>query len=291
MTRPRPPLPSRSARLHRREGRARALALLLLACAAAPLSAQAPDSARWKTLVTGADGTVLAIDSPTVSRTGDSIFTVRTSLRFPRRVALASGDTVDREVDTEELDCKGDSARPLLSEEFDGEELVALTMLSRNWAPVAAGRRAVFDASCAWLLGGFAVRLRRSYALGEVEETPELINRQAVGAALAREFPPRLRASRESGTITLSFRVMDDGRADRASVRVEQFTHPDFAQAAVRVVYAMRFSPARIHGVAVPVWVTLPVTFGASTGSGRVPPGSPPPLPPLPPMPQPLTRP
>jgi len=149
----------------------------------------------------------------------------------------------------------------------------------------------VFDASCAWLLGGFAARLPRSYDLREVEEQPELVNREAVGAALTREFPPRLRTSGESGAVTLSFRVMGDGRPDRASVRVEQFTHPDFARAAVRVVYAMRFNPARVHGVAVPVWVTLPVTFSASPGPGRVQPGSPPPLPPLPQMPRSPTRP
>ncbi|MFL5385542.1 MAG: energy transducer TonB [Longimicrobiaceae bacterium] len=277
----RPSLPPRPVRPHRRAWRAGALALLL-ACAAAPLSAQAPDSARWKTLVTGADGTVLAIDSPTVSRTGDSIFTVRTSLRFPRRVVLASGDTVDREVDTEELDCRGDSARPLLSEEFDGKERVAVTILSEKWAPVAAGRRAVFDAGCVWLLGGFAARLPRSYWLVDVEEQPVLVNHDAVFSALRREYPFRLRESGQTGTVTLRFRVMEDGRPDRASVRVEQFTHPGFSEAAVRVVYAMRFRPARVRGRPVPVWVGMPVQFDLADGPGRVPPGSPPPIPPMP---------
>ena len=195
MTLPRSPRSACSVRPYRR------LALaLLLACVAAPLSAQGRDSAVWKTVLTGGDGTVLAIDSPTVMRTGDGIFNVRTSLRFPRRVALASGDTVDREVDNEELNCKGDSARPILSEEFDGDEPVARTPLSREWAPVAPGRRAVFDASCAWLVGGWPARLPRSYDLSAVEEQPELINREAVQAALNREYPRDLRAMGLTGT-------------------------------------------------------------------------------------------
>jgi TonB family protein len=239
---------------------------------AAPLSAQAPDSAAWKTVLTGGDGTVLAIDSLTVMRTGDAIFNVRTSLRFPRRIALASGDTVDREVDNEELNCKGDSARPILSEEFDGDEPVARTPLSREWAPVAPGRRAVFDASCAWLVGGWPARLPRSYDLSAVEEQPELINREAVQTALSREYPRDLRAMGLTGTVLLRFRIMEDGRADRTTVRVEQITHPAFGDAARRVVYAMRFRPARLNGRAVPVWVSVPVVFTFSYGPAGLPP-------------------
>lgn len=259
------------------------LALFLLACAAAPLSAQVPDSARWKTVLTGADGTVLAIDSPTVGRIGDAAFTVRTALRFPRRIALVSGDTVDREVDTEELDCRGDSARPFLSQEYDGDALVAMTILPKRWAAVAPGRRAVFDASCAWLLGGWPARLQRSYDLTDVEEVPELVNREAVAAALSREYPRDLLAQGQTGTVTLRFRVMEDGRVDRATLTIEQFSHPGFGDAATRVVYAMHFRPARISGKRVPVWVTMPVTFQVDYGTQNLsPPGSPPPLPPVP---------
>jgi len=235
--------------------------VLLLACVAAPLCAQTPEPVAWKTVLTGGDGTVLAIDSLSLSRSGDAIFRVRTSLRFPQRIAVASGDTVDREVDTEELDCRGDSARQILSEEYDGDEKVAETMLSGEWAPVRPGRRAVFDASCAWLVGGWPARLPRSYDAAEVEEQPELINREMVAIALSREYPQDLRAMGLNGTVVLRFRLMEDGRADRATVRVEQITHPGFGDAARRVVYAMRFRPARLNGRAVSVWVTMPVTF------------------------------
>jgi hypothetical protein len=61
-----------------------------------------------------------------------------------------------------------------------------------------------------------------------------------------------------------------------------EFTHPDFAEAAIRVVYAMRFSPARIGRVPVPVWVMLPVSFRVSSYPARRLPGVPPAFPPLP---------
>ncbi|HEV7587827.1 MAG TPA: energy transducer TonB [Longimicrobium sp.] len=263
------------------------LALLLLVVAAPPLAAQhARSTAAWHTLVTGEDGTVVTIDSATVDRTGDSTFTVRTAVRFPRLVATASGDRVDREVDAEELDCAGARSRPLASEVYAGESLVRVTLLSNTWAEVRPGRRAVFDASCAYLLGGFAVRLRKSYDLSRVEEQPELINRGAVSAALSREYPRNMRATGQTGTVTLRFRVLEDGTVDRSTVLVQQLTHPDFAEAAIRVVNTMRFRPARLRRVPVPVWVTLPVIFRLQVGPPSTPPGTPPDYPPpFPPLP------
>jgi len=260
-----------------------ALALLLLAVVAAPLAAQAtsPPTA-WRTLLTGEDGTVVSIDSATVDRTGDATFSVRTAIRFPRMVRTAAGDSVDREVDSEELDCAGSRTRPHVSEVFAGETLVRASLLTGEWTPVSPGRQAVFDASCAYLLGGFAVRLRKSYELSHVEEQPELINRGTVASALSREYPRMMRATRQTGTVTLRFRVLEDGRVDRASVSVMALTHPDFAEAAVRVVYVMRFRPARVNRAPVPVWVTLPVVFRLPTEPERTTPEVPPAFPPLP---------
>jgi TonB family protein len=142
----------------------------------------------------------------------------------------------------------------------------------------------VFDASCAWLLGGFAARLPRSYDLSEVEQTPELDNRPVVAAALGREYPRVLRDAGQTGTVTLRFRVLPNGTVDRSSVTVEDYTHPDFAEAARRVVYVMHFRPARIRKGPVPVWVTIPVTFQLVSGPGErpQPDGFPPPPAPSP---------
>jgi TonB family protein len=203
----------------------------------------------------------VAIDSVTISRTADSTFIVRTRIQFPQLVALPTGENVDREIDTEEVHCPGARSRPMLSELYSGDALVKMQPQPKEWAPVTPGRRAVFDASCAWLTSGFAARLPRSYDLSEVERQPELDNRPIVAAALGREYPRALRDAGQTGTVTLRFRVLPDGTVDRASVTVENATHPDFAEAARRVVYVMHFRPARIRKGPVPVWVTLPVTF------------------------------
>jgi TonB family protein len=260
--------------------RAPALALLFLACAAAPLAAQdAPPARRWLTVLTGGDGTVVAIDSASIDRTGDSIFTVHTAVRFPQQVTLPTGERVDREVDAEELDCGGARSRPLASELYAGETQVKTATLSKTRAAVAPGRRAVFDASCARLLGGFAARLKRSYDARMVEEQPELINRGTVAAALSREYPKSRRDMGQTGAVLLRFRVLENGTVDRSTVEVMNYTHPDFSEAAVRVVYAMRFRAARLDHQPVRVWVTLPINFTLDTGTSA---NNPPPFPPLP---------
>jgi TonB family protein len=265
----------------------RSLILLPLLLAAAPLAAQAaPPATRWYTVLTGGDGTVVSIDSASIHRTGDSTFTLRTAIRFPQMVTRPTGERVDREVDAEELDCKAGRvlARAIESELYAGETKVKTTTLPRTWAAVTPGRRAVFDASCAWLLGGFAARLPRSFDARLVEEPPALANRAVVSQALSREYPQALRMAGQTGTVLLRFRVMEDGTVDRPTVAVERYTHPDFSEAAVRVVYRMRFRAARVGGQPVPVWVRLPLNFQLYHGPGTDsnPPGTPPPFPPMP---------
>jgi TonB family protein len=55
--------------------------------------------------------------------------------------------------------------------------------------------------------------------------------------------------------------VTPDGRVDPRRIQVEQTNDPEFSAAAIRVAALMRFNPARVKGVPVPVWVVIPVTF------------------------------
>lgn len=91
-----------------------------------------------------------------------------------------------------------------------------------------------------------------------------------------REFPTALRNLGLNGAVTLRMRVLADGTVQRSSVEVIESNHPDFSEAARRVVYRMRFRPARIRGRAVAVWVTLPLTFQNVSGPESFPPGPPP---------------
>ena len=238
-----------------------ALAVLAV-LAASPVAAQnSIPATRWKTVLTGDDGTTVAIDSATIDRAGDSIFFIVTTVRFAAPVTLSTGETVDREIDAEELDCGGVRTRGTSSELWVGDRKVKTLDLANTWAPVPTERRPLFDARCAWLLGGFAARLPRTYDINAVEQMPELINRQTVFNAIEREYPPVLRDMGTRGAVTLRMRLLEDGRVDRASVDVTESSGLQFDDAARRVVYLMRFRPARIRGRAVKVWVTLPVVF------------------------------
>lgn len=236
---------------------ARALALLALFSAAPGLSAQ---PGAWHEVIRGEDGTTVSIDSAALTHTRDSAFVVRTVIRFPEPVALAAGRTVDREIDVEELDCGAGTSRGVVSGLYADTVLVSATELSKTWAPVAANRRMVFDASCAWLLA-VAAAFPAAYDLAAVSEQPELDNIGDVNAAVDREFPAGPRARRLSAEVVVRVRVRADGTVDPASVQVVTATNPDFSDAAKRVAAGMHFRPARMGSEAVPVWVTLPVSF------------------------------
>ncbi|HEX6750146.1 MAG TPA: TonB family protein [Longimicrobium sp.] len=94
-----------------------------------------------------------------------------------------------------------------------------------------------------------------------VEEQPALLNRREVVREIRRNYPWALWQAKVSGTVTLRFRVTAAGLPDSASVQVMSATHEGFGAAGVASALAMRFSPARLNGHAVPVWVMLPISF------------------------------
>jgi TonB family protein len=239
----------------------RAFPLLAVVVAASPLAAQAePPAGRWLTVLTDAGGTVVSIDSASISHSRDSTFVVRTAVRFPQPVQLEGSLAIDREVDAEELDCAGVRTRGLRSVLHLDTAVVRRLELTRAWTPVTESRRPLFDARCAFLLGSFAAALPTGYELSAVDEEPELENRGAVASAIVREFRQTLRSGR-SGVASIRMRIGADGGVDPATIRVVESTHPDFTGPAARVVRVMRFRPARVGGAAVPAWVTLPVSF------------------------------
>jgi hypothetical protein len=257
------------------------LAALLLLGFALPLAAQGSPPAAHEVMRTE-DGTIVAIDSATVSHPRDSAFVVNTEVRFPQPLQLESGQRFDREVDMEELDCAAGRTRGLWSTLHLDTALVRRLALSREWTPVADERRALFDARCAWLLSSFATGLPTGYELSAVDEQPELENRGTVATTIAHAFAAALQEG-ASGTIDVRMRVRADGSVERETIQVVSATEHQsrasvgaapgnddgdraghgFAAAAIRVAQVMRFRPGRVAGVAVPVWITLPVSYNA----------------------------
>jgi TonB family protein len=97
--------------------------------------------------------------------------------------------------------------------------------------------------------------------LSAVDVQPALLNRAEVAAGLSRFYPPVLRDAGVTGWVSLRMRVRSDGSVDVSSITVEESTHFAFSAAAKRWAMSMRFSPARVGGKHVPVWVNIPVTF------------------------------
>jgi TonB family protein len=108
------------------------------------------------------------------------------------------------------------------------------------------------------------------------EEQPDLANRGEIARHLSRamaRFAAQRGAMVRSGyQADLKFRVGTDGRADTASVEVVRSTgEPELDREAIAALALMRFRVARIEGVPVRVWVTLPVNFAWEDGAPALP--------------------
>jgi TonB family protein len=100
-----------------------------------------------------------------------------------------------------------------------------------------------------------------TYELSAVEELPRLSNGADFGRQLERNYPPLLRDARVSGTVTVRFRVNEDGRVDAESISISNSTHEQFNDPTIRAVRAMRFRPARVNNRPVRVWVEQPIQW------------------------------
>ena len=101
----------------------------------------------------------------------------------------------------------------------------------------------------------------RPYELSAVDVQPVLLNREEVVRAMRANYPTLLRDAGVEGTATLRFVVGADGVPERSSIHAVYVTHPDFGLSGERVAAAMRFSPARLGGAPVRVYLTLPISF------------------------------
>jgi TonB family protein len=92
------------------------------------------------------------------------------------------------------------------------------------------------------------------------EVEPEVLNREEVRQALAREYPSILRDAGIGGLVLVHFFIDEEGVV-RNAVVAEGSGHAALDAAAERVAFAFRFSPALNRGQRVPVWVRVPIRF------------------------------
>jgi periplasmic protein TonB len=80
------------------------------------------------------------------------------------------------------------------------------------------------------------------------------------GYQLLPRYPDSARRQGITGTTTLLFEVLENGRV--GEIRIEHSAgHPDLDQAAVEAIKKWRFEPARRGHQAVAVWLRMPVKF------------------------------
>jgi TonB family protein len=120
------------------------------------------------------------------------------------------------------------------------------------------------------VLGGTAAGAEKKddavVAIGETPSftpftvAPQLKNRDDVGRALEREYPPLLRDAGVGGKVEVWVRISEAGKVE--DVQIHQSSgHPALDEAAIKVGQVMDFTPAMNRDKQVPVWVSIPITF------------------------------
>ena len=89
---------------------------------------------------------------------------------------------------------------------------------------------------------------------------PDYTNGDEVRRALEREYPPLLRDAGIGGTVMVWFFIDEQGQVTNQVVH-ESSGHTALDDAALRVAPIFKFTPALNRDKAVPVWVSLPITF------------------------------
>ena len=110
--------------------------------------------------------------------------------------------------------------------------------------------------------------------LSDVDQQPEITNRDAASRLLEEGYPPLLRAAGVQGSVVVSMVVGEDG-VPRAPAVVSA-SHDAFREPALAAASRMRFRPAKKAGHAVAVRLSLPIAFQLSSEAAPpVPPRAP----------------
>lgn len=108
-----------------------------------------------------------------------------------------------------------------------------------------------------------------TYEVSAVDVLPQAQNPRILMEVLRLLYPPHLRDTGVSGTVTLRFIVLQSGALDPESVRTVYSTHPDFTAAATMAIRILQFRPAQVDGRPVRVWVEQPLMFVVDPHDGQ----------------------
>ncbi|MBB4635451.1 energy transducer TonB [Longimicrobium terrae] len=97
------------------------------------------------------------------------------------------------------------------------------------------------------------------YELKDVTVQPRPINVPELQRAMELSYPEALRFAGTTGMVQVRFVVEKDGRTSGATIT--RSTEIGFNNPTVYSVSALRFSPARVNGRPVRVWVELPIQW------------------------------
>ncbi len=102
-----------------------------------------------------------------------------------------------------------------------------------------------------------------------VERLPS-VDQTEIARLVEANYPPESRQAGVSGKVEVRF-VLDSEGSVTAPRITESSGSAELDAAALRVVGQLRLKPAVWHGRPYPIWVNLPLQFGASTGGGTSP--------------------
>lgn len=100
-----------------------------------------------------------------------------------------------------------------------------------------------------------------TYSSAMVDRRAELINREQVAQLLQQLYPPLLRDSGVTGTVSVQMVVGSDGRVDMSTVKILSTSHEAFADATMKVLKDLRFRPAKMGDTSVRMLTVMPVRW------------------------------
>ena len=96
---------------------------------------------------------------------------------------------------------------------------------------------------------------------GSADVLPQLVNPRDAQRALERAYPSILRDAGVTGHTTVLLVIDKNGQVQPGSVTVQETTHDQFREAAIRAAERFRFRPARLNGQPVAVSISIPIEW------------------------------